>query len=81
VTVNGRPLLDKEAKTLTMVLYGMEDTLLHFRIEVLSDPIFAVRIEEVLPGLPERLLPPRPAATPLVPLSGQSIAADTLWFY
>jgi hypothetical protein len=81
VTVNGRTLLDKEAKTLTMVLYGMEDTLLHFRIEVLSDPIFAVRIEEVVPGLPERLLPPRPAATPLVPLSGQSIAADTLWFY
>jgi hypothetical protein len=79
--VNGRTLLDKEAKTLTMVLYGMEDTLLHFRIEVLSDPIFAVRIEEVLPGLPERLLPPRPAAAPLVPFSGQSIAADTLWFY
>jgi hypothetical protein len=52
--------------------------------EVLSDPIFAVRIEEVLPGLPERLLPPRPGApplVPLVPLSGQSIAADTLWFY
>ena len=80
-TVNGRTLLDKEAKTLTMVLYGMEDSLLHFRIEVLSDPIFAVRIEEVVPGLPERLLPPRPAAQPLVPFSGQSIAADTLWFY
>jgi hypothetical protein len=80
VTLNGRTLIDKEAKTLTVVLYGMEDTPLHLRIDVLGDPIYAVRIEEVLPGLPERLLPPRPA-TPLVPLSGQSVAADTLWFY
>jgi hypothetical protein len=80
VTLNGRTLIDKEAKTLNIVLYGMEDALLHLRIDVLGDPIYAVRIEEVLPGLPDRLLPPRPA-TPLVPLSGQSIAADTLWFY
>ena len=47
---------------------------------MLGDPIFGVRIEEVLPGLPEHLLPPRPA-TALVPHSGRSIAADTLWFY
>jgi len=80
VTMNGRVLLDTEAKSLTIVLYGMEDALLHFKIAVLSDPLFGVRIEEVIPGLPERLLPPRPAA-PLIPLSGQSIAADTLWFY
>ena len=80
VTMNGRVLLDLEAKSLTMILYGMEDRLLHFRIEVRSDPIFGVRIEEVIPGLPEHLLPPRPG-TPLIPLSGQSIAADTLWFY
>jgi hypothetical protein len=83
VTVNGRTLIDQKSKTLTIVLYGMADTLLHFRIDVLGDPIYAVRIEEVLPGLPERLLPPRPLTPlrPLVPLSGQSIAADTLWFY
>jgi hypothetical protein len=83
VTLNGRTLLDQEAKTLTIVLYGMDDAPLHFRIDVLGDPIYAVRIEEVLPGLPERLLPPRPLGQPrpLVPLSGQSIAADTLWFY
>ncbi|MFC4933363.1 M28 family peptidase [Massilia sp. GCM10023247] len=82
VTVNGRVLLDVEAKTLSIVLYGMEDTLLHFRIDVLSDPIFAVKIEEVLPGLPERLLPPRPAGTPpLIPLSAKSVSSDTLWFY
>jgi hypothetical protein len=80
VTMNDRVLLDTEAKSLTMVLYGMEDALLHFKIAVLSDPIFSVRIEELIPGLPEHLLPPRPA-TPLIPLSGQSIAADTLWFY
>jgi len=80
VTVNERVLLDTEAKSLTMVLYGMEDALLHFRIAVLSDPIFGVQIEEVVPGLPEHLLPPRPASN-MIPLSGQSIAADTLWFY
>jgi hypothetical protein len=80
VTLNGRTLIDQKSKTLAIVLYGMDDATLHFRIDVLGDPIYAVRIEEVLPGLPERLLPPRPA-TPLVPLSGQSIAADTLWFY
>ncbi|MFC5480534.1 M28 family peptidase [Massilia suwonensis] len=79
-TVNGRVLLDSEAKTLAIVLYGMEDDLLHFRIDVVGDPIYAVRIEEVLPGLPERLLPARPQVA-LVPFSGQSIAADTLWFY
>jgi len=80
VTMNGRMLLDTEAKSLTMMLYGMEDAQLHFRIAVLSDPIFGVQIEEVVPGLPEHLLPPRPAST-LIPLSGQSIASDTLWFY
>jgi hypothetical protein len=80
VTMNGRVLLDSEAKTLTIVLYGMEDALLHFRVDVVGDPIFAVRVEEVLPGLPEGLLPARPPA-PLIPASGQSIAADTLWFY
>jgi hypothetical protein len=82
VTVNGLVLHDKEAKCLTIVLYGMEDTLLHFRIDVLSDPIFGVKIEEILPGLPEGLLPPRPAqGTPLVPMSAKSIASDTWWFY
>jgi hypothetical protein len=80
VTMNERVLLDTEAKSLTMVLYGMEDALLHFRVAVLGDPIFGVQIEEVVPGLPEHLLPPRPASK-LIPLSGQSIAADTLWFY
>ena len=80
VTMNGRVLLDTEAKSLTMVLYGMEDALLHFKVQVLADPLFAVHIEEVLPGLPEHLLAPRPASG-LIPLSGQSISSDTLWFY
>ncbi|MFC3459965.1 M28 family peptidase [Massilia haematophila] len=81
-TMNGRVLTDKEAKTLKIVVYGMEDALLHFRIDVLGDPIFAVRVEEIVPGLPEHLLPPRPVdAAPLIPLSGTSVSADTLWFY
>lgn len=81
-TMNGRVLLDKEAKTASILVYGMEDELLHFRIDVLGDPIFGVRVEEILPGLPEQLLPPRPAGgTPLIPHSGTSIARDMLWFY
>jgi len=82
VTMNGRVLIDKDAKSLKIALYGMEDATLHFRIEVSADPIFGVKIEEIVPGLPEQLLPPRPAsAAPLIPLSGTSIAADVLWFY
>ena len=81
-TMNGLTLLDKEAKTLKILAYGMEDATLHFRIDVLSDPIFGVKVEEVIPGLPEDLLPPRPAdGVPLIPLSGTSVAADMLWFY
>lgn len=81
-TMNGRVLTDKEAKTLKIVVYGMEDELLHFRIDVLGNPIFGVRVEEIVPGLPEHLLPPRPVdAAPLIPLSGTSVSADTLWFY
>jgi hypothetical protein len=81
VTMNGRTLLDKEAKSLTILAYGMQDTLLHVQIAVRSDPIFSVRIEEILPGLPTQLLPPRPPLPALMPASGKSIAADTLWFY
>jgi len=82
VAMNGRTLLDKEAKTLRIIVYGMEDATLHFRIDVLSDPIFGVKVEEIAPGLPQDLLPPRPAHKPaLIPLSGTSVAADTLWFY
>jgi len=81
-TMNGRVLLDKEAKTLAILVYGMEDETLHFRIDVLADPIFGVKVEETVPGLPEQLLPPRPAGgVPLIPLSGTSVAADMLWFY
>jgi len=81
-TMNGLTLLDKEAKTLKILAYGMEDETLHFRIDVLSDPIFGIKVEEVIPGLPEHLLPPRPAdGVPLIPLSGTSVAADMLWFY
>ncbi len=81
-TMSGRVLTDKEAKTLKIVVYGMEDELLHFRIDVLGNPIFGVRVEEIVPGLPEHLLPPRPVdAAPLIPLSGTSVSADTLWFY
>ena len=81
-TMSGRVLTDKEAKTLKIVVYGMEDELLHFRIDVVGNPIFGVRVEEIVPGLPEHLLPPRPVdAAPLIPLSGTSVSADTLWFY
>ena len=81
-TMNGRTLLDKEAKTLKIIAYGMEDDTLHFHIRVKDDPIFGLQVKEIVPGLPEHLLPPRPANAPaLIPGSGTSIAADMLWFY
>lgn len=81
-TMNGRTLLDKEAKTLKIIAYGMEDETLHFHIRVKADPIFGVQVKEIVPGLPEHLLPPRPANAPaLIPGSGTSVAADMLWFY
>jgi hypothetical protein len=81
-SVNGRVLTDEKSRHWALSLYGMEGQRLHFAIDLESNPTFQVRVQERIPGLPERELPPRPAtARPvLTPMTGTTIAADTLWF-
>ena len=63
-------------------LYGMEDRLLRFEIETAPDAIFAVTVQERMPGLPQHLLPPRPAgAAPPPAQAGQTVSTDILRFY
>lgn len=81
-SVNGRVLTGEPSRKWSLDLYGMEDRDLHFAFDFYGDPSFTVFIQEYLPGLPERDLPPRPAGlTPaLLPLTGTTISADILRF-
>lgn len=66
----------------SLTLYGMEDRLLRFEIETAPEDIFAVTVQERIPGLPRHLLPPRPAgAAPLPAQAGQTVSTDILRFY
>ena len=77
-TLNGRPLTSKESAW-TLSLYGMEDRLLRFTMDVQDDAVLAVIVEERIPGLPEHLLPP--GAPPRMPGTGMTVSSDVLWFY
>jgi len=81
-SVNGRVLTDTAYLGWRMDLYGMEDQDLRFAFDFDGDPAFTVFIQEVLPGVPERDLPPRPAGLrpALLPLTGTTISADILRF-
>jgi hypothetical protein len=79
--LNGQPLTTSES-VLSLSLYGMEDQLLRFEIEAKAEDIFDVTVEERMQGLPEHLLPPRPATAPeLLPGTGETITRDILRFY
>ncbi len=79
--LDGQPLTSKEGGW-WLSLYGMEDRLLHFEIEADREDIFAVTVEERMPGLPGHLLPPRPRdAPPLLPGTGKTVTRDILRFY
>jgi hypothetical protein len=56
----------------------MGDAELRFALDFWGDPPFLVYIQERIPGLPERDLPPRPAGSP--PLTGTTVSADVLRF-
>jgi len=79
-SVNGRVLTDTDYLGWRMDLYGMEDQDLRFAFDFDGDPAFTVFIQEYLPGVPERDLPPRPAGLrpTLLPLTGTTISADIL---
>jgi hypothetical protein len=82
-TVNGRQLTGEKSRNWALSLYGMQDQLLHFSIDMEGgSENFYVRVQEKIPGLPDAAIPARPAAlTPrLTPLTGMTIASDTLLF-
>lgn len=79
--VNGRVLTDRSCFSWNLTLHGMEDAPLRFAFDFAGDPPFLVFIQERIPGLPARDLPPRPAGLPaLPPLSGTTVSADVLRF-
>lgn len=77
--LDGAPLTAKESGW-TLSLYGMEDRLLQIEIESAPDEIFAVTVQERMPGLPRHLLPPA-AAGAVAPQAGQTLSTDILRFY
>jgi hypothetical protein len=80
-SVNGRVLTEHSCFSWKLGLHGMEDAPLHFAFDFKGDPPFLVYIQERIPGLPRRDLPPRPAGLrPLLPLAGTTVAADVLRF-
>lgn len=77
-TLNGRVTTSKESAW-TMSLYGMQDRLLRFTMDVQDDAVLAVIVEEHIPGLPVQLLPP--GAPAKMPGTGTTVSSDVLWFY
>ena len=80
-SVNGRVLTEKSCFSWHLALHGMGDETLRFAFDFQGDPPFLVYVQERIPGVPARDLPPRPAGLPpLLPLSGTTVAADVLRF-
>lgn len=82
-SVNGRQLTGEKSRNWALSLYGMQDQPLHFAIDMEGgSENFYVRVQEKIPGLPEQDLPARPPALKpvLTPLTGMTIASDTLLF-
>ncbi len=79
-SLNGRVLTGTPYRGWRIDLYGMEDQELRFAFDFYGDPAFTVFVQEYLPGVPERDLPPRPVAMrpALLPLTGTTISADIL---
>jgi hypothetical protein len=80
-SVNGRWLTDR-VRGWSLTLYGMEDKPLDFSFDMKGVPGFQVYVQEQIPGLPGRGLPPRPAGLKpaLLPMTGKTIASDILLF-
>ena len=81
--VNGRRLTGEKSRNWGLSLYGMQDQPLHFSIDMEGgSENFYVRVQEKIPGLPDDTMPHRPASLkpPLTPLTGMTIASDTLLF-
>ncbi|GAB3468393.1 hypothetical protein GCM10027321_36740 [Massilia terrae] len=70
---------DPEIRNWSMSIYGIRDQRMHFDLEMFGG-IVGVGVEEHIPGLPDRSLAvPEPAGA-YIPMSGETVAADMLWF-
>jgi len=63
----------------SLSLYGMEDRVLQVEIESAPKEIFAITVQEHLPGLPRHLLPA--GAPGVAPQLGRTVSTDILRFY
>jgi hypothetical protein len=80
-SVNGRVLTDAHYRGWRLDLHGMQDQDLHFAFDLLGHGTIAIFVQEHIPGLPERDLPPRPdGLPPLLPLTGTTVSSDILLF-
>jgi hypothetical protein len=79
--VNGRLLSDDDQiRNWSLSLYGMEEQQLHFRIDLIGDPILVVGVEEHMPGVPKRVLPAPLPKGAFIPMTEQTVTSDYLWF-
>jgi hypothetical protein len=81
-TVNGRVLTGSRYRGWKLDVHGMQDRDLHFGFDLVGDPSFMIFIQERMPGIPERGLPPRPPGMlpHLLPQTATTISADVLLF-
>lgn len=80
-SVNGRVLTDRLYRGWKLDLNGMGDQDLLFAFDLQGDGGFNVFVQERIPGLPEDVLPPRPAGMPaLIPATGTTVSSDILVF-
>lgn len=80
-SVNGRELTnDDQVRNWSMSLYGMEDQALHFRLDMIGDPLLAIKVEERIPGVPEQALQKPLPRDAFIPMTGQTVSTDTMWF-
>lgn len=81
-SVNGRVLTASRYRGWRLDLHGMQDRELHFAFDLVGDPSFLVYVQERMPGLPERDLPPRPDGMlpRLLPQTATTVSSDVLLF-
>jgi hypothetical protein len=79
--LNGRVLSDDpQTRGWSMSIYGMRDQLMHFDFRLLAG-ILQVHVEEHVPGVPEQALPAPLPPRGFIPMSGETVSHDVLWFY
>jgi hypothetical protein len=76
--IDGVTLSDKESAW-SLSLYGMGDRVLQIEIESEPSEIFAITVQEHIPGLPRHLLPA--GAHDVAPQVGTTVSTDILRFY